>query len=190
MIEHEPWKGPHYETGINGERIAIVGHSHYRDCEDTNSFTLDVMSDVISGRCSYSFFNHIATYFDARHIGGIWNRVLFFNYLPDCVGSDEERYKFGRPEQIERGHERFLRLLAEYRPQKVFVFSKKIWPKRPPTREDSAAGEITDGGFSWGTYQAGRQIVMDFNLRHPERAPKDLMRKAVQRILSMPLITA
>jgi len=65
MVEHEPWKGPDYEAGINGQRIAIMGHPHHGD-GDTKSFTLDVMSDVISGRQSYRFFNLIRDYFEVQ----------------------------------------------------------------------------------------------------------------------------
>ena len=190
IIEHKPWEGPNYkEGGINGQRIAIVLHSHHGD-NDTDNFTLETISDVISGRESYKDLNLIRDYFGFQDSADFWNRVVFFNYLPNSVGTDDERYKFGTEEQFERGKERFWRLLIEYRPQKVFVFSKAIWPKMKAMREEEASdssGEIKADGFAWGTYDVNGQIVMVFNLEHPDRAPKERQTRAVQQILAMPL---
>jgi hypothetical protein len=30
MMEHNPWRGPDYQTGINRQRIAVVGYSQLR----------------------------------------------------------------------------------------------------------------------------------------------------------------
>jgi hypothetical protein len=36
LIEHAAWEGPNYKKGgINGQQIAIVGHSHHGD-DDSN----------------------------------------------------------------------------------------------------------------------------------------------------------
>jgi hypothetical protein len=189
MIEHKPWKGPKYKDGINGQRIAIVGHSHHGD-EDSENFTLEVMADVISGRQSYKFFNQIRDYFGFQDTAEFWNRVVFFNYLPCCVGPDEKHYTFGTKDQLDRARDRFLRFLKEYRPQKVFVFHTKMWEELPRSREEgpnNPLGDIKGEGFCWCTYDADGQIVMAFGLPHPERAPKEPTRQAVQRILAMPL---
>ncbi len=190
IIEHEPWEGPNYKTGgISGQRIAIVLHSHHGD-EDTNDFTLKAMSDVISGRESYTDLDKVRDYFGFQDSADFWNRVVFFNYLPDCVGPDEKRYDYGTKDQLKRAKERFLRLLAKYRPQKVFVFSIEMWKELPPSREegpDNPYGEIKCDGFSWCTYDADGQIVMVFNLQHPDRAPKKPQTQAVRKILAMPL---
>ena len=29
MIEHKPWVGDRYKTGMVGQRIAIMGHAHH-----------------------------------------------------------------------------------------------------------------------------------------------------------------
>ncbi|HYB90988.1 MAG TPA: hypothetical protein VEC38_08080 [Candidatus Binataceae bacterium] len=190
MIEHKPWEGPNYKDGINGQRIAIVGHSHHGD-EDSENFTLEVMADVISGRERYKFFDQIRDYFSFQDSAEFWNHVVFFNYLPDCVGPDEKRYEYGTKEQLDLARERFLRLLKEYRPQKVFVFTTEMWRELPESREQgpsNPSGEIGGDGFSWCTYDADAQIVMAFGLPHPERASKEPTRQAVQRILAMPLL--
>jgi hypothetical protein len=190
-IEHKPWEGPNYkEGGINGQRIAIVGHSHHGD-NDTDAFTLETMSDVISGREKYKFFDQIRDYFGFQDNADFWNRVVFFNYLPDCVGPDEQRYKYGTPDQIKRAKERFPQILVKYRPDKVFVFSYQMWKQLPESREQGPSnkdGEIEGDGFWWCTYPADGQIATAFRLEHPQYAPKEPQTQAVRKILAIPVL--
>jgi hypothetical protein len=198
MSEHIPWCGPQYEIGINRERIAIVGYSHWSDEEDSDECTRDVVSRVITGEYSdIQFFNQIRSYFGFESNEEFWNRVLFFNYLPDSVGTGDERFKTGTVGQIERAKERFARIIGERRPHKMLVFTKRGWATFPPTREEQAGNDPLPLGkefpeFSWGTYGAGvdHHIVMAFGLRHPQGAKGELMRRAVQRILAMPLVAS
>jgi hypothetical protein len=198
MSEHIPWCGPQYEIGINRERIAIVGYSHWSDEEDSDECTKDVVSRVITGEyADIQFFYQIRTYFGFESNEEFWNRVLFFNYLPDSVGSGDQRFRTGAVGQIERAKARFARIIGERRPHKMLVFTKKGWETLPSTREEQAGNSLPLGaefprGFSWGTYQAGggHHTVMAFGLRHPQGAKGEVMRRAVQRILAMPLVVS
>jgi hypothetical protein len=199
MSEHTPWRGPQYEIGINRERIAIVGYSHWlaENEEDSDECTKEVVSRVITGEYSDTpFFNQIRNYFAFESNKEFWNRVLFFNYLPDSIGTGDERFNTGTVEQIERAKERFARIIGERRPHKMLVFTKKGWATLPPTREEQAGDPLPLGKefpeFSWGTYEAGvdHHIVMAFGLRHPQGAKSELMRRAVQRILAMSLVAS
>jgi hypothetical protein len=78
MVEHRPWVGKHYSTiGIEGQRLAIVGHSHWGD-DDSDGATEEVVSRVISGEWSISFFTSIRNYFGYDDHDEFWHRVLFF----------------------------------------------------------------------------------------------------------------
>lgn len=198
MSEHIPWCGPGYEVGIDRQRIAIVGYSHWHseNEKDSDESTKDVLSRVISGEYSdIQFFNQIRNYFAFESNEKFWNRVLFFNYLPDSIGTGDQRFKTGTGEQIERAKERFARIIAQLRPHKMLVFSKKGWVTFPPTLEEQARNDPQPlgrefPGFSWGTYDTDDHIVMAFGLRHPQGANGALMRRAVQRILAMPLVAS
>jgi len=193
MVEHRPWVGPTYGTGINGQRICIVGYSHHRGRgeSDSDDLTEWVVRQVIEGELGRnSFFPPIAGYFGFTDHGAFWDRVMFFNFLPDCIGETDQRYGTGGTDQTARGKERFLRIIREARPrlEKVFVFTTKGWRDLPRTIEEEAGKERIPFGaefpeFSWGTYAAGDHIVMAFGLRHPQYASKELMRSAVQQIL-------
>jgi len=193
LIEHTPWRGQNYESGIGGQRIAVVGYSHHRgpsqvDCED---FTEDVVRCVIEGQQEReSFFGPIRGYFGYDDNAAFWNRVLFFNFLPDCIGVTDQRYETGSPSQIVHGKRRFLRIIREEKPDKVFVFTVKGWRSFPRTiQEEAGEARILLGTnfpkFSWGTYAAGKHTVMAFGLRHPQFANGQLMQLAVRDILTM-----
>jgi hypothetical protein len=198
MTEHTPWRGQQYGLGIGGQRFAIVGYSHHRkpDEADHNGFTEDVVRDVIGGNLKGdSFFAAVRGYFGDDDKEAFWNRVMFFNFLPDCVGVTHQRYMKGTKEQIIRGKERFFRVIREEQPpHKVLVFTRKGWNDFPRTSEQEAGkeriplGTNFDPKFSWGTYACDDHIVMAFGLRHPQFYSATLMRLAVQYILQMPPI--
>ena len=187
IIEHGPSRGNDYESGIDGERIAIVGYSHHHDPgkPDRDSLTMEVISEVISGeKKGYAFFSRVSEYFDSD--AAFWNRVLFFNFLPDCIGVTAQRYGTGSQIQIERGQERFLRIIREQRPHKVFVFTMKGWRAiQEKTGEATASLGESFPRFSWDSYTAADWAFMAFGLRHPQFARAELMQRAVRRILAI-----
>ena len=196
MIEHEPWCGPLYrEPGVDGQHIAIVGYSHHHDGVDYDGLTIDVLRRWTDGeRFANSLFPYVESYFDGIVQQDLWNRVLFFNYLPDCIGTGEERFNSGSKQQVERAKSRFLDIIAKHKPHKVLVFTKRGWSTFPETREEEAhtglrrlePKELYD--FTWGTYDANGSIIGAFGLRHPQFANGQLMRQAVQCILAMPVL--
>jgi hypothetical protein len=158
VIEHEPWRGLSYEKGIdsNSQRIAVVGYSHHGNEEDTNKFTNNVVCKAIAGKCKLAFFNQIAGYFGSENIAVFWNRVLFFNYLPDLIGADDDRYKSGSEDQIKRANGRFLRLLQEYVPQKKCSCSRpKHGNQCHPRERKRLVGTPCASGRSYLVFHGG-----------------------------------
>jgi hypothetical protein len=191
-IEHKPWKGSLYcKLGIDGQRLAIVGYSHHGD-DDNEDYTIKSIRNAILGNPDGAFFNLIRNYFFFESSDEFWERVMFLNYLPRSVGCDDKRYATGTDEQIQQAKCRFLRVIEQYRPQKVLILSKKTWWTLPMTVEETAGRKLKTLGpefpdFEWGTYRtANNHVVMAFGLRHPQGANGELMRKAIQRILAMP----
>jgi len=137
IIEHKPWQGLHFHTaGIDGQRIGIVGHSHYDKkggCIDTDAFTENCMGKVMSGKWHFQFFTSIRNYFGFDDHEDFWDRVLFFNYIPSKVAS---AYDYGTPEQIAHAEKRFTRLIRQHKPHKVLFFTNKnkIWQTLPQVR--------------------------------------------------------
>ncbi len=181
MVEHTPWRGPSYKTGIGGQKLAIVGYSHYLQPDDTDDddFTRQVIiKDVLDRKRDLFFFNQIAGYFGMDL--DFWQHVIFFNFLPACIGFVEDKFREGTPHQLALGKVRALKVINDEKPDKVFVFTKKGWLAFPPT-DQSFPPE-----FRWGTYQLSGHPVTACGLRHPQGADGEMMRKAVGTVMAMP----
>jgi hypothetical protein len=195
MIEHEPWRGPDCESGINGHRIAIVGYSHHRDPkhEDFNLITNCVLERIARGETiGDSFFPRVPGYFGFKSTAEFWNRVWFFNLIPECIGISDQKYGTANGELLERAKRRFTKILRDEKPniQKVFVLSMRGWAQCPYTAQEEGGKDCTRlgadfGDFSWGRYVFSDHTVTAFGLRHPQFANKIQMVGAVQRALSI-----
>ena len=184
MIDHRPWIGPDFRSAPREQQIAIVGYSHYSDESDDEGATEKCISCVINGE-RMPFFTKIAGYFGCD-APAFWSRVAFFNFIPCFVGGSNELYKRGSSEQTEAGKRRVLRLLAEIKPQKVFVFSKKAWWDFPESIESKAGLEPHEPS-GWVTYPAGDgRIALAVGLQHPQWAKSDIQTAAVRSILTAP----
>jgi hypothetical protein len=184
-MEHFPWVGLDYTLGIDGHRIAIVGYSHHLEQkEDSENFTNVCMSKVISGEWKIPFFAQIRDYFGYQDHAVFWRRVMFFNYLPDRVGDQSQRYKHGTEDQRKKAKDRFLRLIREQVPipQKVFVFTSRGWAfPFEPTSLKSFGPRFPK--FCWVNYRHGEEVTQVFFLRHPQGANGELMCQAVNYAL-------
>jgi hypothetical protein len=136
-----------------------------------------------------SLFTPISRYFGFEDRTAFWNRVLFFNFLPDCIGTSKHKYAVGTDSQVERAKERFLRILRKEKPHKVFVFTTKGWRDCPLTKQEQAGEHCTLLGsrfkdVTWGRYVFSAHSVIAFGLRHPQGANKTHMRAAVKEAMS------
>lgn len=178
-VEHNPFKGAEYENGIDGKRVAIVGYSfwhdgHYPDSEDWSSFTL---GKVMTGDWKPQFFSTIRNSFGFTSHTEFWNRVLFFNYVPTMIGTGAERFATASPEEAKVANTRFERILDEYRPDLVFVFTKKTQlgglglgfrPLPAPLQAFVQADRAGNGHLS-----------RIFRLRHPQGANGSALKQAI-----------
>jgi len=184
-MEHIEWCPKGYnEGGLSGQRIAIAGHSHSSDGSDHVDATCECLTNVISGDWSIAFFNAIPRYFGFDDQSAFWSNVMFFNFLPTMVGTRDEKFGYGRPDQLNAGRTRVLRLLDEHRPDKMFVFSTKGWREFPPTVEDITE-KVPQPPYYWHTYQthSGHQ-VRAVGLRHPQGADMKKMSAQVHSLMS------
>jgi hypothetical protein len=187
MIEHDHWRGPDYrKMGVGGQKLAIVGYSHYLQPGGTDStdFTVRTMTDNVLARCCVpGFFDRIASYFDMD--SEFWNRVVFFNFVPCCIGFDDDKFKGATPDQVASGQARTLKILAAELPDKLFVFTARGWHEFPETNAPTLSLADRFSSFQQTKYNLAGKRIDAFGLRHPFGAVGRIMRDVVQHIRSM-----
>jgi hypothetical protein len=186
-ITHAPWR-PTNKKGIGGQRIAIIGYSHHSD-GDREGLTREVILGVIEGEYKIRFFTSIRKYFEFDDPEDFWGRVLFFNFLPERIGTKNEKYGTGSGEQTRKAIERTLRILAQEKPDKVLFFTTKGWRAFRETIEKSA-GPLTpllqkSPEPAWGRYTIGNHQVLICGFRHPQGAKTQDMRNQVRAFLAL-----
>lgn len=200
MSEHRPWVGRLFDDGIDGQRIAIVGHSHHQETPDVDEgMTEGLVSRIVEKtQKAPHFFTCVRNYFGHSSHADFWPRVIFFNFLPDHIGNHARKYAHGSLDQLNRGKDRFNRILLKHCPHKVIVFSNspgKGWETLPPSLEQDQG--IESGDFPLGpdfpstfrqcTYMSGGRHVLAFGLRHTQGANGEIMRRAIRRIMDIPV---
>lgn len=183
-FEHKPFKGDHYEQGINGKRIAVVGYSFWHDGEhsDSENWGVFTLSQVLSGAWKPRFFSTIRNSFGFSNQREFWNRVLFFNYVPTIIGTGAERFATATNEEAAIANSRFERLIDEHRPDLVFVFTKKTQlggldlafkPLEQPLQM-----------FVQAERQANGHTCKIVRLRHPQGANGQALKQAIAQSLA------
>ncbi len=200
-MEHTPWIGKEYKdgTGISGQKIAVIGHSHHSSNADFSSFMVDFVKSCIfepteDFNGDMATFNAIPSYFGFDDRRQFWPKVMFFNFLPNLVGSSENKFGFGENVQVKAGAERLLRIFRNHRPLKAFIFSKKAWgccPKTLELVEQNLAERLGPdfNGYRGGHYGSPEFATMAFGLRHPMAANKHRMCRVVRTLMDLPIET-
>lgn len=186
-IDHRPWVGPDYRSQPAGARLLIAGFSHHGrfsdDVEDDPDFTVRRVEQLaLTG--DHTFFNRIAGYV-GEDPAAFWSRVAFFNTLPSTVGDD--RYASGTPEQVAGVEPRVLRIIAETRPDRIFVFTTKgwdMWPNYTGRIVDGTLREPGVGKVDYGTYAHADGEALAFGFRHPQYARAADMKALVAAALA------
>ena len=195
-VEHEPWR-PTDKSGIDKQTIAIVGYSHYQSANevDHESLTNEIVQAIVDGTFKHHFFTSIRNYFGYTDHKAFWSKVYFFNFIPESIGTNEDKFLAGTEEQCQKGRMRFLRILAEEPIDKVFIFSIKGWRGFPETTlEEQAGGKCTplvEGSDepNWGTYDSGGRKVLTCGFRHPLGASGEELTQQVQTFLKLGIDT-
>ena len=110
---------------------------------------------------------------------GFWQRVMFFNYLPECVGGAGEHFNHGTQEQISRAKDRFLRLIQQELPDKVLVFTSRRWAFPFDAETFQKLGSRFSNFYLQEYRFDGHSIPISF-LRYPQGASGELMRGAIE----------
>jgi len=166
-----PWIGSKYEEGhFNGNRILILGESHYEEPDVTKWLTDDLISAIANGDITHRFFTIVAQLVsgdsvDALDKSKFWSEVAFYNFVQ--VPLRDARV---RPTWVEwlTGVEPFKDVVRFLQPDKIIALGKQVWDVMP---NDGIEGDaVIIGDKSAATYHYDGYIdkrVSCLSLPHP-----------------------
>jgi hypothetical protein len=141
----QPWRGQHYTQGIEGQRILILGESHYHRCEDDRA--CDNLSDADrNARHSELTRNVVEWWKDHPHRSPLshqipklfkmekkvfWESVAFYNYVQAFVGPTARVRPNEELWNESRNAEAFQAVLDRLQPDRILVLGKKLWANLP-----------------------------------------------------------
>ena len=128
-LRFEPWIGDNYETNKDG-KILLLGESHYCGEEEAScGFTREVIQGRIDKEKMESpFFDRIEDMFEEIGYKNVWKQVAFSNLIQNPLDASASQ-----PEQkdIATIKPAFERLLADLKPDKIVLFSKRLFEVLP-----------------------------------------------------------
>ncbi len=186
-IFFQPFVGKDYANGgIFGNRIMILGESHYcdegcADCGDCRlhrecmSFTQNVLGDYLDENKERQNWMRTFLKFERSLVGEetdqamkmkIWNSVVFFNYLQVAMGGPREA---GSGEQYQQADKAFFEVLDKFQPEYVIVWGQRLWNKLPGDRwQDGEEIHVDETHVSTGYYLlANGKMVKAMAVNHP-----------------------
>lgn len=189
-MEHAPWIGDQYQTGVEGQKLLLFGFSHYGwydDGSDDEQFTEYVMRRwVLQG--DIPFFNAISSYFGFDRSRDFYAKVAFANTLPFSVGDEDKKFSDGEEAAITMVPDRVRRIISQIDPDKVIVFTAKGWRVFPAFDDRSSDGQLEVIGrkpIGYGGYsRRGQGYALAYGLRHPMMAPWQMMRDSVMAVMA------
>ncbi|MBR1487348.1 MAG: hypothetical protein IJ603_00455 [Bacteroidales bacterium] len=184
-----PWIGERYKEGLDGQRILVLGESHYcseigkkgpcqQKCcpsaasKECRSFTEDVIREFVYGYFGASFQQTFLCF--ERAVSGkvlnqedrvtFWNKVAFYNYLQYAQSGPSR----GLEQPGVDSSPAFLEVLESLQPDKIIVWGKRLYNILPDWggRHSSVeldSGEKTDVWF----YTIGGKDIPAMVVNHP-----------------------
>jgi hypothetical protein len=195
-----PWVGENYKAkGFNGKRILVLGESCYcGTCPGCGGFTVDDVDwdaeewqaecrnkipevvtrflDYKNGKMpfqgymrTFSRFTNIFTGHQctAEETQNFWKSFVLYNYVQTALkgpGIAPEQWEW------DTGKEAFFEVLADYNPDVIIVWGKRLWDHMPTgIREDKSFPNRWGDGLRY--YNNGKRDIPAYACYHPSRPP-------------------
>lgn len=131
----KPWAGAHYEKGIHGQRLLVLGESHYALPETWSSdFTVCRVREYLDPACERENWMKTYTKFERALAGrelspserkDWWDRFMFWNFIQQPMESVNR--SLPTDDAISTGQHAFLEILATYRPDRIIVWGERLY---------------------------------------------------------------
>ena len=177
--EFKPWVGRNYQTGINGNRVMVLGESHYCAVQSDAhpNMTTEIISDLLDKNSEHEGYKNTYTKFERALAGKplsttekeeLWNRVIFYNYV-QCPIS--EARKAPTNQEFDASEQPFFDILEKYQPDNVLVWGKRLYNHLPRKGYQLPDLEVNGDSFEvWAYELTNGHIVKLLSITHPSAA--------------------
>ncbi|HEY3918637.1 MAG TPA: hypothetical protein VGL83_12635 [Stellaceae bacterium] len=143
-----PWIGRDYENGFKGQKLLILGESHYDTwCGEKHKLRRNFTRGCVAGICARDHDSRAALWLNLEQallnqarLGGwaqgggaeFWPRLAFYNFLqtPVTGGADAKP----QPKQFTDSRPPFRAVIEELRPERILVCGyKRLWEQMEST---------------------------------------------------------
>ena len=131
----QPWVGKHYEDGVLGKRVLLLGESNYDKSEtpadDYSGIVRENVEDCVF-KGSARFFTKVARivlmatgagHSSRDEVRGLWQHVAFTNYIQKIFRSDRVRPS---DDDWPAGKAALSKQLTEHNPQVIIVMGLEL----------------------------------------------------------------
>lgn len=163
-LHFQPYIAPKYGTAEFG-KLLLLGESHYFENkeDDVRNLTSLVVKEHIEGKGKSPFFRKAGYAFARNDWREIWNKVAYANLIQSGLNDSKSK---PTDEEINTIKPAFKLLVNNLKPDKVIVFSKRMWEDWLP--EDGWGKEKITSLFSNGksselweyNYDGGRCLII------------------------------
>lgn len=138
-INFLPWVGNHYQEGINGKRVLVLGESHYcaKSSEAVPTITIEVIKDLFDVNSTHEPYKNTYTKF-AQAIAGrkldykgkeeVLHSVAFYNYVQYAL---EKTRTAPSDEEFENSSAAFFEVLEQLQPDYIIAWGKRLYDNLP-----------------------------------------------------------
>jgi hypothetical protein len=142
-VKFEPWTGTQYKQGIEGQRVLVLGESHYHSCDKDKECTDDISGESHHRNLTRDVVEH---WKDKSHKSSVsykipklfrksksefWDSVIFYNYLQEFAGPGAGHRPKAKQWDDKDSAAAFQSVLDTYNPDRILVLGKDTWTYLP-----------------------------------------------------------
>lgn len=152
-LKAHPWIGKEYQKGIGGEKVLVLGESHYctSPIEFTSSITQDIIRDLFAPKSEHEPYKTTYTKFinalagkklDINGKRDWWNRIAFYNYVQTPMTGARVA---PTSEDFKNSESAFFEVLEHLCPTHVIVWGKRLYENMPDCGKELPSIKMNDG---------------------------------------------
>jgi hypothetical protein len=175
-VHFSPWIGKNYSNGIAGNKVMVLGESHYcaNPSEAIPEITQEVIKCYLNPQAEFEGWMNTYTKF-IRALSGKeisretstewWNKILFYNYVQEPISGARVR---PTAEQFRNSSDAFFEILETYQPDKVIAWGESLYEHLPNQGHNATPITAPDGTeINTWLYPINQRNVEVMGITHP-----------------------